>query len=199
MYSGPDAVKLCEQYESVEFRRVHECWLSLTPLNASAALDIGCGSGRDAEGLVKLGFNVLAVDSSADMLRQAKLLHPSPKIEWLLDSLPKLTLVLQKAREFDLILLTAVWMHIPVPQRSCAMTSLSTLCAPNGILVVSLRYPAETSRGMTETSSEEIVSLASQSGLEVRETFNTGDALGRREVTWSFVVLTKWRHGVVYR
>jgi len=190
-YSGPEAVKLCRQYESVEFRRVHECWLSLIPLNASTAIDIGCGSGRDADGLAKIGLRVLAVDSSADMLHQAKLLHPNPKIEWLLDSLPELTVVLRKDREFDLILLSAVWMHLPVLQRSCAMSNLSKLCAKNGTLVVSLRWPADASRGMNEVSSEEIVSLASQSGLKVRQTSNTDDALGRSEVTWSFIVLTK--------
>jgi 2-polyprenyl-3-methyl-5-hydroxy-6-metoxy-1,4-benzoquinol methylase len=195
-YSGPGAVKLCEQYESVEFRRVHECWLPLKRLYASAALDIGCGSGRDADGLTKLGFSVLAVDSSAEMLRQAKVLHPNPRIEWLLDSLPELALVLQKDREFDLILLSAVWMHIPVPQRSCAMRNLTKLCTENGILVISLRYPADTSRGMTDASCEEIASLASQTRLEVRQTFNTHDVLGRTEVTWSFVVLTKCQHRI---
>ncbi|PYX45125.1 MAG: SAM-dependent methyltransferase [Acidobacteria bacterium] len=194
-YSGRNAIQLCEQYESVDFRTVHECWFSLLPSNAAVAVDLGCGSGRDANALANSGFQVLAVDSSQDMVYEAQRLHPNSKIEWLIDSLPELTLVLSRDDKFDLVLLSAVWMHLSVAQRSLAMKNLSKLCAPRGLIVISVRHPADPSRGMTEASCEEIATLALQSGLEILQTFTTRDVLSRSEVTWSFIVLRLVRFG----
>jgi SAM-dependent methyltransferase len=181
---------LCGRYESVDFQMVHKSWLPLIPLHSSTAIDIGCGSGRDAEALSKAGFQVLAVDSSPDMVREAERLHANSKIEWLVDSLPELPLVLCSGSRFDLILLSAVWMHLTNPERSIAMGNLSKLCAPRGILVITLRHPVDHLRGMNEASGEEISALAAQNHLEILQRFTTEDALGRTEVTWSFIVLT---------
>lgn len=40
------------------------------------------------------------------------LLHASPMIEWLDDSLPDLVAVRARKEEFDLLMMTAVWMHL---------------------------------------------------------------------------------------
>jgi len=39
-------------------------------------LEVGCGTGRDAAALCRLGFDVRAVDGSRAMLREAERLHP---------------------------------------------------------------------------------------------------------------------------
>jgi hypothetical protein len=44
-------------------------------------------------------------------------LHPSPRIEWLKDSLPDLDGLRQRGETFDLAMLTAVWMHLDGEQR----------------------------------------------------------------------------------
>lgn len=190
-YSGRNAIKLCKKYESVGFHSVHKPWLPLIPSRASFAIDIGCGSGRDADALSKAGFQVIAVDSSPDMVREAKRLHPNSKIEWIVDSLPMLPLVLSRASRFDLILLSAVWMHLTKTERTIAMGSLATLCAPKGILVITLRHPVDQLRGMIEARGEEISALAAQNHLKLLQSFTTDDALGRPEVTWSFIVLKR--------
>ena len=42
----------------------------------------------------------------------AMALHPSPRIEWLNDSLPELATLRTRRETFDLVMLTAVWMHL---------------------------------------------------------------------------------------
>jgi len=39
-------------------------------------LDVGSGSGRDAEILTKMGYKTVSIDLSAELLRKAKSLHP---------------------------------------------------------------------------------------------------------------------------
>jgi hypothetical protein len=38
-------------------------------------------------------------------------LHPSPQIEWLDDSLPDLVGLTRRGENFDVVMLTAVWMR----------------------------------------------------------------------------------------
>jgi len=48
-------------------------------------------------------------------------LHPSPMIEWVDDSLPDLAVVRARGEEFDVVLQSAVWMHLDELQRRQAM------------------------------------------------------------------------------
>jgi SAM-dependent methyltransferase len=76
-------------------------------------LDVGAGSGRDAAWFAANGYDVVAVEPSDAMLAHARKLHPSSRIHWVSDSLPDLANVRRLGLSFNLILLSAVWMHIP--------------------------------------------------------------------------------------
>ena len=102
-------------------------------------LDVGCGSGRDASALAERGYDVVAVDPSKEMLKAAKHLQKSDRIQWVCDSLPHLRRVKRLNTEFALVLVSAVWMHIPPKDRSAALGTLAELLRHNGILAVSLR------------------------------------------------------------
>lgn len=91
---------------------------------------------------------------------------------------------------FDLILLSAVWMHIPPPERERSLRKLATLLAPKGRIAINLRLGApDTERGMHEVSLQELSTLAQQFGLRIVRTTDSHDQLGRAEVSWSNVVL----------
>ena len=60
---------------------------------ADALRRLGAGTGRDAAGLAVLGYSIVAVEPTEELRRGAMLLHPSPMIEWLDDSLPDLSVV----------------------------------------------------------------------------------------------------------
>ena len=95
-----EAPELLKRYESISFADAHAPVLHLIPQAPCRVLDIGSGTGRDAAGLAALGHSVVAVEPTEELRRGAMLLHPSPMIEWLDDSLPRLTAV--RAREEEM-------------------------------------------------------------------------------------------------
>jgi hypothetical protein len=70
-------------------------------------LDIGAGTARDAAGFAMLEHRVVAIETAA-LRTEARILHPSPNIEWLNDSLPDLTSLVGRGDTFDVVTLTAV-------------------------------------------------------------------------------------------
>jgi protein-L-isoaspartate O-methyltransferase len=185
-----NASRLVSQYESLSFRDVHASLLDLLPAPGATVLDIGAGSGRDAAWFAANGYDVVAVEPSEAMLAHARALHPSDEIHWLSDSLPDLSKVRRLGLSFDLILLSAVWMHIPPAARQRALRKLATLLAPKGRIAISLRLgPPDTERAMYEVSLQELASLAQQFGLRIVQTTDSQDRLGRAGVSWTNVVL----------
>jgi len=184
------AERLVSQYESLSFQDVHAGLLDLLPAPGGTVLDVGAGSGRDAAWFAANGYDVVAVEPSDAMLTHARKLHPSSRIHWLSDSLPDLANVRRLGLSFDLILLSAIWMHIPPAARQRSLRKLATLLAPKGRIAISLRLgPPDTERAMYEVSLPELTSLAQQFGLRVVRTSDSHDQLGRSEVSWTNVVL----------
>ncbi|MFP4181567.1 MAG: class I SAM-dependent methyltransferase [Thiohalospira sp.] len=188
-----NAAGLAEQYEGADFPAVHG-WLFplLDGLDDGPVLDIGAGSGRDAAWFAARGHTVVAVEPAAGLRAQARERHPEPSIEWLDDRLPDLEAVQASGRTFSLILLSAVWMHVPPADRERAFKTLISLLRPGGLLAVTLRLgEPDTERGMAEVSAEELTAYASAYGLEVAHNGVSADALGRPEVSWGEVALRK--------
>jgi SAM-dependent methyltransferase len=184
------AARLVEQYESLSFQDVHAGLLDMLPPPGATVLDIGAGSGRDAAWFAAHGYDVVAVEPSEAMLAHARARHPSSRIHWLSDSLPELAKVRRLGLSFDLILLSAVWMHIPPAARQRSLRKLATLLAPKGRIAISLRLGApDSERAMYEVSLQELSNLAQQFGLRVVRTSDSHDKLGRSEVSWANVVL----------
>ncbi|MEU4201718.1 class I SAM-dependent methyltransferase [Streptomyces sp. NPDC039022] len=193
-YYAQAAEALAERYESVRFETVHRDFLPLLPTAPARVADIGAGTGRDAAALATLGHEVLAVEPVPELRRVARRLHPSPSIHWLADSLPDLARLEGEAGSFDLVLLSAVWMHLEEPDRPAAMRRLHTLLAPGGRLLISLRHgPPPADRRMYDIPAPETVTLATHHGLRpLRKTTGT-DHLGRDAVHWSSLAFEKER------
>lgn len=184
------AARLVGQYESLSFQNVHAGLLDLLPEPGATVLDVGAGSGRDAAWFAANGYDVVAVEPSEAMLAHARKLHPSNRIHWLSDSLPDLARVRRLGLTFDIILLSAVWMHIPPIERQRALRKLATLLAPNGRIAISLRLGVpDPERAMYEVSLQELSTLAQQFGLRLIRVTDSQDRLGRSEVSWTNVVL----------
>jgi SAM-dependent methyltransferase len=133
------------------------------------ALDIGAGSGRDAAWLIGRGYEVVAVEPADGMIREGQKLHAGRAIRWLNDRLPGLIETHRLGLAFDLILMSAVWMHLPPGQdRERAFRKIVTLLKPGGVLLMTLRHgPEEPGRPMYPTSPGEIERLARAHGLVV--------------------------------
>jgi SAM-dependent methyltransferase len=161
-----EAETLAVQYESITFAQTQGSILHLIPSQPCRLLDIGAGTGRDAAGFAALGHRVLAVEPTDELRSSAKMLHPDPNIEWLSDGLPHLTRVKARSELFDVVMLTAVWMHLDEAQRRQAMPAVASLVAPGGVMVMSLRYgPVPPGRRMFAVPAEETICLAQKEGL----------------------------------
>ena len=134
-----NAADLSRRYESVAAEAIHAWLVDLLPNAPALVLDVGSGTGRDAAWLASRGLEVVAVEPSGAMRAEAQRLHPSPSIRWISDSLPGLDQVLRLGLSFDLILLSAVWMHVPPADRARAFRKLVTLLRPGGRIAITLR------------------------------------------------------------
>ena len=161
-----EAEALFKQYESIPAADAHRAVLHLIPATPASVLDIGSGTGRDAAWFASQGHRVFAVEPTDAMRLPAMALHPSPAIEWLDDSLPDLALVRKRGETFDLVMLTAVWMHLDEAQRRQAMPHLAALVRPGGTLIMKIRHgPVPAGRRMFEVSAEETIALARMQDL----------------------------------
>jgi SAM-dependent methyltransferase len=187
---GEAAETLAEQYESVTFAEVHREVLHLFPTQPSRVLDIGAGSGRDAAALAAQGHVVVAAEPTAELRALGEYLHADQDMEWVDDALPDLAGLREKGRRFDLILLTAVWMHLDEQQRSAAMPNLVSLLVPGGRMILSLRHgPVPIGRRMFPVSARETIDLAHMHGLEMIHLAERDDPHGRQDVSWTYLGL----------
>jgi SAM-dependent methyltransferase len=161
-----EAEELFKLYENIPAADLHRAELHLIPTAPSSILDIGSGTGRDAAWFAAQGHRVVAVEPTDAMRIPAMALHPSPLIEWLDDSLPDLALLLARGEKFDVVMLTAVWMHLDAQQRRQAMPNLAALVRAGGAVIMQLRHgPVPVGRRMFEVSPEETIELAQTQGL----------------------------------
>jgi SAM-dependent methyltransferase len=184
------AGELAQLYESLPFEQAHAAALDLIRDGPGLLLDVGAGSGRDAAWFVGRGWDVVAVEPAERMRHEAQSRHPDAPIRWLSDRLPGLEGVHRLGLMFDLIWLSAVWMHVAPGERTRAFRKLVTLLKPGGRLIISLRHgPAPPGRSMYETSASEVERLALDFGLITLRAREQADALGRSEITWTLICL----------
>lgn len=185
-----NALTLSHQYNSVSFESVHHSWKPYWPLAGDKVLDVGAGSGRDARWMQQQGCEVIAIEPS-NALRELGSEYTGVEVTWINDALPALSRTENLGMRFDLILVSAVWMHLPSSYRERAFRKLSNLLAPNGRLIISLRHGEfDDQRQGYPVSVEELEQLAKNSALQVQHIDESKDQLNRSEVWWQTVVVT---------
>jgi len=178
------------QYESMPFERIHADLLECLPSSPGTVLDVGAGTGRDAAWFADAGFDVVAVEPAEALRSLGRSAHPSPRIQWMADSLPGLEGVYRSGLTFDLVWLAGVWMHVAPADRARAFRKLAALLNPGGRLVFSVRQgPTPPGRIFYPTSADELEGWAGHHGLSIVLRTHVDDALGRDGVTWTSVVM----------
>ncbi|WP_074374233.1 class I SAM-dependent methyltransferase [Vibrio spartinae] len=190
-FYNQNANSLATQYNSLSFEDVHGCWRDFWPGCGERVLDVGAGSGRDACWMAARGCAVVAVEPAALMRAEGQRLT-GDAVKWLDDGLPELAQLSRHKHPFDVILVSAVWMHLTPEQRQQALGHLAALLTSEGRLVISLR-DGEFSDGRVTypLSVEELVAQATESGLNpVLISERQDDRLKRSDVSWQTVVLS---------
>jgi SAM-dependent methyltransferase len=175
---------LVARYEAVDSARLLGWLRGLIPDPPGAVLDIGAGSGRDAAWFSAQGYDVIAVEPSSGMRSEGRRLHPDPRIRWISDELPELGVLGRLAISFDVVMMTAVWQHVPPSQRDRAFRKAAALVRSGGLLAISLRSgPSPAGSGMHPVSLEEVERLARNHGFTVEKVQQAPDQQGRAEVS----------------
>jgi len=206
-FYNENAKALAQQYLLKSFEEVHQCWSQFLPSiieNPNARiLDLGAGSGRDAKHFAELAakthttennIQIIAAEPAQELSQLGKMTTQGLNVKWLEDSLPALSNVTKQEVSFDLILLSAVWMHIPPCDRARSIRKLANILKPGGKLVISLRHGQTDEeckrRKMHHVCADELKKLATGVGLfTLLETAKEEDKLGRNHVSWQTVVL----------
>ncbi len=189
-FYSKNADYLCFQYDSLSFEQVHDSWKRFWPIAGDKVLDVGSGSGRDALWFLEQGCEVFAIEPSKEMrLRGQK--FTGEAVSWIDDSLPSLSTIGKLGIQFDLILVSAVWMHLAPSSRERAFRKLSNLLAPHGKLVISLRHGEfSDERKSYEVSVEELEQFSKASALHVSSIIDSPDSMNRDSVYWQTIVMT---------
>lgn len=184
---APDLVR---RYEVINSASLHSWLNGLLPTAPATVLDIGAGSGRDAGWFAAQGFDVVAVEPSTGMRSEGERLHPDPRIRWIDDQLPDLSVIGPMAISFDLVMLSAVWQHVPPSQRDRAFRKIAALVRSGGLLAITLRSgPSPPGSEMHPVSLDEIERLARNHGFAIEKVEQTADQQGRSDISWTSVAL----------
>ena len=184
------ARELADGYEGLDAAQTHpRLFEMLRGVKRATILDVGAGTGRDAAALAALGHRVTAVEPSSRMLRLAKGLHPGNDVLWLSDAMPLLPRV---NGTYDVVLLSAVWMHVPPGDRAAAFSRIADLTAPSGRIYMTLRLgPGDVDRAMWTVDASEVSRLAAARGMSVEDLGRQPDLLGRDDVSWQTLLVTR--------
>jgi 2-polyprenyl-3-methyl-5-hydroxy-6-metoxy-1,4-benzoquinol methylase len=207
-FYNDNAEQLARQYLSTSFEAVHASWSAHlkqvfdSHVSGLSILDVGAGIGRDAKYLAEhrsllkkpqQRVDVIAVEPAHILADLGKKYTKGLNVTWINDHLPHLHRLAIYQNGFNLILLSAVWMHMQPCERVIALKTLEHLLAPQGKLIISLRHgPNSDARVMYPVSVEEVQAMANRALLTVIDvTDRDTDKLGRTEVFWETVVLQR--------
>ncbi len=102
-------------------------------LPPGAALDVGCGEGRNAVWLAERGWRVTGVDFSAEGLAKARRLAEARgvDVEWVLADLRS-----YRPAEAAYDLVVVLYLHLPAHERRAVHAAVARAVRPGGVLLV---------------------------------------------------------------
>jgi SAM-dependent methyltransferase len=186
-----NADTLLIEYEKVTFEQVHKDLLPFleTP---GLALDVGSGSGRDAAYLAALGWTVVAAEPSQSLLRGARHLHRNERICWIQDRLPGLNHVAALNLSYDLVILSAIWIHLNSTEEAHATDTIAELCSNSALVSVTLKCgPNEPRRGFFQKDPTSVIELFSSRGMRLISLNLNDDLFGRAHITWHSLIFER--------
>ncbi len=138
-------------------------------------LDAGCGPGIYTDFLIKKGFNVTSIDLSEGMLKEAKKRVPNGRFYKM--SITNLKL---KAKEFDGIFCSAVFLHLDDKEVCTSLKEFSRILRKEGLLFLSTKkgkketvkvYPDGTKKFIHFYPKKKIEDFVKKAGFFVEESY----------------------------
>lgn len=139
-YYDKNTVEFAGQTVSIDMHDLYELFINrLPPRDMQCILDVGCGSGRDADYFAEQGYDVTAIDASAKLIHWAQQHYMSSRISWVhLDFIS----VENQAWENKF---TGVWacaslLHVPFFELPCIIESLLRTLTDEGVMYLSFKH-----------------------------------------------------------
>ncbi len=111
-------------------------------LPGASTVDIGSGSGRDADWLTRHGFPCEGVDASDGLIAEAS--RRFPNLAFRVARLPELEGISEAC--YTNVICETVIMHLPAEDVARAVSSLRRILVPGGVLFLSWRVGESTTR-----------------------------------------------------
>ena len=139
-YYDENAVEFACQTAHIDMQDLYELFISQLPQrDTQCILDVGCGSGRDASYFAEQGYEVTAIDASAELIQWAQKHHMSSRISWVhLD----FSSIKNQAWEnkFTGIWACASLLHVPFLELPFVIKSLLKTLTDKGVMYLSFKY-----------------------------------------------------------
>lgn len=190
-YEG-NADEIIERYRSISFEAVHSELAHLLFKRSLRILDVGAGIGRDALSLSRMGHVVIACEPSLRLRQYGEEYTRLSSVRWLDDSLPFLNKIREEASLFDVILVSAVWMHLDKDARLKSLATLRDLLFDDGFMYITYRTRSNDSSYLyCDIDVADFRQEVASSQLVVAKEFCSEDKEGRNGVRWFMFVVRK--------
>lgn len=184
--------ELVGRYSSLCFEDVHSNLINYLPPRPARILDVGAGIGRDALRLSALGYFVVACEPNSDLRAYGVNNTVGQSVEWVDDQLPELAKIKVNRDRFDVVLASAVWMHLNKRERRRSLDVLWEILEDDGFVYITYRTKALDKDDIYYSISyREFVSDIEQSKMKIDNSFKSEDKEGRKGVRWFAFVLRK--------
>ena len=139
-YYDENAVEFACQTVSIDMHDLYELFISQLPQrDTQSVLDVGCGSGRDANYFARQGYDVTAIDASAELIQWARQHHISSRITWYDLDFSSIEKHPWK-NKFTGIWACASLLHVPFLKLPFIINSLLDTLTDDGVMYVSFKY-----------------------------------------------------------
>ena len=183
------ADELIQRYESAKLTDVQNYILKFIKKD-DYILDIGFGSGREIDFLIKRGFkNIYGIDGCKEFVRRAKARFNSENFYHSI--LPEIKL---KNLKFDFVYSIAVWMHLPSEIYEESIRNIDKILNENAkvLLSYSLDERNEKERYFQKVDEKLLNDIFEKFGMKKIDELITVDSLNR-QIKWKSVVYGKYK------
>ena len=189
-YYDAHAAEFCANTMSVDMSQLYRPFLREIK-QGGRILDAGCGSGRDSLAFIQMGYQVVSIDASTEMVAASSKLTGQTALLMTFDEI-------SFEREFDGIWACASLVHVSRQDLSAVLNRLTLALKPSGFCYMSFKYgDSERIEGgrffndLNESLFHGV--LSSHRELELVELWKTDDLrrLDRREQQWLNAIVKK--------
>jgi SAM-dependent methyltransferase len=155
-----------------------------------SVLDIGFGSGRDLLFLKDNNYDIWGIDPSEKFIINSQKKFPNLLNHFTEARVPFLYQELPFKKQFDAIIIIAMWMHLKLEEYEDVINSIVSIANSNSTIIISYSKGdrAEDERYFENVDIDYITKQFKHHNFTLIKSINNKDSLNRDALTWITVV-----------